>query len=901
MISKIFFRLDTLPPLAGRVPKSEYSLNEPLAVLLLIWNSPLSITSHNSTSQQGSKSSWDHDVNNSRPRLTTSLNIRSRPPPRPTVEDEDVSAAREYGTPSPTHPVGETPQSRGDIEQYPILLEVHEHNPERRYVIVDKSSPQAVEADDHARNTLKDEVAEDGVAGDYTKQKTYTQPKSEAQPDLDLHRERPTLERRRSRQELPPIDTICDEPRGPQHHRTRSGASLHTVESETPRKTHNFGDHLLSPEIINSGTSRREINRQELGQTTSASDSSNSRRSHSVLADERRRQDAHQRRSPSPAPGKRSSSHMASTKHRRQDSTDRDRDARYGVGQPAVSGTRDRQSTNTRVDPRVVKPTPGRRSRESSCSGDERLTSLPPQGTRRSKPTIVHCDDRSPTRDEDGSTKATRDPRLRGATVSAQPPSSARLETGIYPRASATFPAGLDERRSKIIPETQVQPQIFYHEGDRPREGSSALPMGGMERAETMRARPVPSGPRPDPSHSSVRTDRLSTSTTAMPDPTTRVMGQDSSRNWHVPPFDPEKDGVRPERPVGSYRRFSDGQDLHGPSELPDCPRKTPVAGKMDWLTLPRTDFNICAKCYDSVFSDSKHRAEFQPMLRPSDRPIACDFGSSPWYRIAWLMTWHRQIPDLRLFYQIATLLTSPKIQSCPGNKRCTRTWYTIKDPYTRRPIPDFSVCCECAKTVEILLPNLGGVFTTLDHRAEPSRDTCELHFTPERKRFVLYFDILERTSDVGLINNQKPNIEDMARQLDKLSSASECREDSPIPEAYWHMMQFLPEFTVCGDCFDDVVRPRLEDRNIIALNFLKTQKKLPLAACQLYSRRMREIFSKTCRKNDPAYLEEKVRERLEIEAGIQARLAKLDRGGQDDDWAEEQVSKLIQEWKRWE
>ena len=114
-------------------------------------------------------------------------------------------------------------------------------------------------------------------------------------------------------------------------------------------------------------------------------------------------------------------------------------------------------------------------------------------------------------------------------------------------------------------------------------------------------------------------------------------------------------------------------------------------------------------------------------------------------------------------------------------------------------------------------------------------------------------------------------------------------------------MMEFLPEFTVCGDCFEDVVRPRLNDRNMVACNFFNTQKKLPLATCQLYSRRMREIFAKACRRNDPVYLEEKIKERLQVEADIHAQLVKLDSKGQDEDWVDDQVNKLIEEWKRWE
>ncbi|CRJ86978.1 hypothetical protein BN1723_000213 [Verticillium longisporum] len=59
-------------------------------------------------------------------------------PPAPTVEDEAEALSKEHGS-LDTASV-DAPPSRGDVDQQVLLEEVHEHNPERRFVIVPNSS-----------------------------------------------------------------------------------------------------------------------------------------------------------------------------------------------------------------------------------------------------------------------------------------------------------------------------------------------------------------------------------------------------------------------------------------------------------------------------------------------------------------------------------------------------------------------------------------------------------------------------------------------------------------------------------------------------------------------------------------------------------------------------------------
>ena len=386
--------------------------------------------------------------------------------------------------------------------------------------------------------------------------------------------------------------------------------------------------------------------------------------------------------------------------------------------------------------------------------------------------------------------------------------------------------------------------------------------------------------------------------------PPSSTNGTSTTSTWTVPSFDPVKDALPVDGEIGSYRRYSEGRPGGEFPGFPDCQRKTPVAGKMDWLTLPRSDINICPDCYQGVFAHSRFRTLFQPMLRPTDKPLSCDFGSMAWYRIAWLLTLKNERPDLQLFQSVDNVISTSRNQPCPGSRPATRNWLGIRDPYKRRMVPNFTVCFQCAKTVEVLLPSLMGIFVPLEAR-EPVDSVCALHYAPQRKRFALYFDMFETTADRALRANVPPNLSELASRVERLSVLDECREDSPVRHRYWHTMQFLPQFTVCEECFAEVVRPRIKNNDELARNFYREPERLKEAACQLYSPRMREVFRKACRRNDPKYLQEKVDERRLVEADIHAKLMKLDKmdktGQADARTVEEQVAKLIKEWKTWE
>lgn len=371
--------------------------------------------------------------------------------------------------------------------------------------------------------------------------------------------------------------------------------------------------------------------------------------------------------------------------------------------------------------------------------------------------------------------------------------------------------------------------------------------------------------------------------------------GGDSKRgSWQPGKFDPDKQKLPVDRPVGAYRRHSENKE--NSETLPVCPRATPVAGLTDWFTLYRSDFNVCPTCYEAVFAKTEHSSQFQLPMRMTAEPISCDLGSSPWYRIAWLAIQRKKDPDLRLLADLASLKHANK--DCPANRVSTRTWLGIRDPSTGRPVPNFTVCAKCASMLETLLPNLKMHFEPYDDRERPFKGSCSLYHGSPKHDFVLYFDAFEIMSDRAYAKKTRPNAADLAKSIHKLSTHNACQQDKMLDDAFWYYPRNLPEFTVCTDCYNSIVRPRREEGSDIVLDFGSTSRQRPFATCQLYSSRMRETFRKACRRQDYQYLADQVTKRRNMEDYMRQKARQLEQDGARGYSVDAEFDKIAREWQ---
>ncbi|KAG6041232.1 hypothetical protein E4U41_005515 [Claviceps citrina] len=794
--------------------------------------------------------------------LVPAPSFRKNPPPPPaTVEDEIESLAKEYGSSQPSVFSEEEPLSRGDLDQNPIIVQVHEHNPERRFVIVTEDAKDQPPVAERKPSVERHSGTDD--PRDRIQEPNLNIPNDGSDADL------PPSGSKRSqfKQDVPSIDTKLDSRHVQQHQRTRSAAPRSKPDHFDNRQSRPHVDESLSPEIISSGPKVRDKTYHGTPESSGAQCArSPSRTRHHFEGRNRgteRDHHTHNRTSST----KQSAADLENGHPRRRMTSD------------VSSRYRDEylQASNDKRDGSHIYARPeGPRPRIS------------PRGSRDSSSVRYERRDESCGHSRSTSRTSTfpmtaTEAGAAAASAMAYEATTSTSRDAATPAFRLTEPTGKGTSILLPYPDDDLSPDVSLDIRDVPSDArqSKARETWGINMPEPIPIRlPVRSF---DP-------------TNGMP---TAPAAMNTSQPWNPAPFDPDKDGLPTERPMGACRRFSEDNGKDGTDILPECPRQKPVAGLMDWLTLPHTNFNLCPSCYNAVFAKSEHRNLFKPMLRPFNEPILCDFGASPWYRIAWLLTLKDHVPDLRLLQQIASVGAASNGEPCPGSKKMTRSWLTVKDPHTRRPVGNFSVCYQCARIVELLLPNLTGVFEPVDFRART--DVCALHFAPGRKQFVLFFDALETTSDIAMLAKKPPDVADLARKLWYLTVGAQCREDTPVIDGYWHMMQFLKEFTVCGNCFEDVVRPKLDDGNVIARNFYTKPQRLPSATCQLYSARMREVFRRSCRGNDPKYLEEKVIQRRRKEKDIYDQLVMVDRANATSSWKEEQVGKLVDEWRRWE
>ncbi|KAJ4417416.1 hypothetical protein N0V82_006183 [Gnomoniopsis sp. IMI 355080] len=869
------------------------------------------------------------------PRVFNHFSHKQFPPP-PSVEDEEDSVAKETNG-SVVSLNDEEPKFRGTVDQLPIILPVHEHNPERRFVLVPptKTSEECLSDVDSASQTSRPPAQ--------TKYTANSKAPLDPKPDRD---ELPPLKPRRSRTDLPRIVTEASNhthPRPPSHIlRSRSAtcidqghrdASPRDYFSARPGPTLRGGDALLTP-VVKHATKGRDraywnfntggegIRQREqqkphsadhkgiegYARTSHGAGPGAVRRLHSdmevpqlrktVERHSSHKDEAHSRSKngpQSPSLDRRRSPPRLSRRETsparpRTDShkLSRNRSSYHGRSSPPRESVLESSSDECREH----KPTRRhhREHRKSTIIHDDRSALLSPAGSRpyaasttRSKPPSPMP---SPKISQETFHDYTLQPESRSASTFHVVKDKRRSEIRRPVSPTSSGSPSSPRSRSKLRADDRVydlgRPRASSRTPSTKSSASSSKPVNPPLSLSTASLPPIviPSVDRKRQTMPPTPKGSLETS----PQPPSCWQTDQFDAYHQTAPLTPRHSGTNLEQSgppsVVSYRRYSQDVSAGTAPGLPDCPRKRPRSGYTDWYTLPRYDsFNICPSCYEQVFLPTAFRDSFVPAsYRSRDKEIACDLGTSPWYRIAWLMTRKYRRNDLRLLQGIHDVSVKHKIP-CYGPVRVARIWYSILDPDTRRCISNFKVCSPCAESVQVLFPSLTGIFVPLDRPAEARSGQCSLHFAPNRTRFLTYFDILEDTHDRAMAKNSVPNMERLVERIDSWAGVEECPKDEPQRHGSWYTMAHIPEMTVCEECFLDVVYPELVvdasamangtasegAENSVVRNFYhKPQLIKSATVCQMASPAMRDLFRRACRREDGiAYLDSRLRDRL--------------------------------------
>lgn len=361
---------------------------------------------------------------------------------------------------------------------------------------------------------------------------------------------------------------------------------------------------------------------------------------------------------------------------------------------------------------------------------------------------------------------------------------------------------------------------------------------------------------------------------------------------------------------------------------LPPCSRPEYSIGHDDWYTLDGcTAFDICPECVDMVFGSTIYRSYFRRSPRKSDSvPTKCCF-SDPWMRLAWLLTQQRQLPSLILLKMLSNL-ASAEDQPCPGGgAEAIRSWYTIRD-HSNYAVRNFTVCAADVRKIETLLPNLRGLFVPLSNRtsfpysSSSMGRVCALR-TSSNNRFPLYLDSLIALHESASIPHRLPDATSFLELVRHKAGLRECTRDDMLVDQPWHIMPSLPCFTICEDCYDELVAPALADDSDVAMRFnrsahlVQSEGRLG-SSCQLYSPRMRGLWKRAVEDGDLKTLAREARERKQVEDRLQGRVAevrqRLRRLRETEEWEigvrgaldkevmlEAELENAVEEWSLWE
>ena len=337
------------------------------------------------------------------------------------------------------------------------------------------------------------------------------------------------------------------------------------------------------------------------------------------------------------------------------------------------------------------------------------------------------------------------------------------------------------------------------------------------------------------------------------------------------------------------------------PQALPPCPRPNLVAGFNDWYTLVGCpSFSICPSCREAVASTG-HGRHFTPdFSRSSGVETRCDF-SVPWVRMAWLLTVKKRRLDLDMIYAMAAIAVNEA--PCPGRREAVRQWYRVVNVENMKQLSSFNACSYCVRNLETLFPGLRGVFQKSYSRYPTQERPCDLR--SDSKRFPAYVDHLETIANEAYEFRRSPNTIRFIELAKKMASTRECSRDDMLLDQRWHTITQIPEFTVCEECYDEVVQPAIDRGSTLATQFSRSAHRVASpdlgVSCQLYSPQMRTVFAEACRRNDLAGLRAVAVKRYQVERGLQARNAEVQQANIGDKERMERVRELVEDWKRWE
>ena len=291
--------------------------------------------------------------------------------------------------------------------------------------------------------------------------------------------------------------------------------------------------------------------------------------------------------------------------------------------------------------------------------------------------------------------------------------------------------------------------------------------------------------------------------------------------------------------------------------KLPSCERNTHTSGLNDWSSIVGLDnFDICPSCLTKVFGQTPYIDKFvSGRRRPADIAITCDM-SQPFIRLAWAVA--RQRLDFELFKTAASILTSSV--PCPGRELKEGRKWTV-------PGTDFDYCDTCYSVITLMFPTCGRHLISRANTSQPR--TCD--FVPSKSsRYSTMIDAFSAV-ETGRVAWSEVDV-----WLKQRSQFPECGTDTKFTGRWWHRCpEISPSWVACQECYLDAV-----SGTAFESKFTKTagpdEDVAKAFSCQIYSQRMRGIYSQACAGNSFSMFVAAALERLSIQESLQTQMSTL-------------------------
>jgi hypothetical protein len=247
-------------------------------------------------------------------------------------------------------------------------------------------------------------------------------------------------------------------------------------------------------------------------------------------------------------------------------------------------------------------------------------------------------------------------------------------------------------------------------------------------------------------------------------------------------------------------------------------------------------------------------------------------------------------------------------------------SWYGIPDQRDGVHVANFAICSSDKRMIEALFPTMRDVFTRKATggfaTSLPEKYTCSLRISS--RRFPKYLDLLvELDAEAQQSIHQRPDISRFIRLARDNAFKGECMQAKTLLRKPWHFIPSLPEFTVCEECYDELVWPATMSKttpSTIPRMFNKSIQLVPGedpeigSSCCLYSPRMRKVWDVCVKDEDFRGLEREVLRRKKAELRLSREkndivrgLGNAEPGSSKYEWARREMKVVEREWAAYE